>query len=248
MNDIELALILGFYCFDKVNNLGDFSKRFNQYFQKNLSPQTILFEVSKFKGIDPSNNVDSNEDNKYYRLVWERYITSDKKKELKELYNCFKKGVFMHALDIEDDDSAYVGNFRLISTPEVKDTPQLRPSDYHSKGVKAYVRSGEVVANALALAGHSCEGKCGVLLFLRKDGKTNYTEAHHLIPLCYQNDFEYSLDVEANVVSLCPACHRKLHYGANIEPLLKELLDQRSDRLTACRIGVSYEKLLLLYR
>lgn len=38
-------------------------------------------------------------------------------------------------------------------------------------------------------------------------------EPHHLIPLQYHEEFEWSLDVEANVVSLCSECHNQIHYG-----------------------------------
>ena len=38
-------------------------------------------------------------------------------------------------------------------------------------------------------------------------------EAHHLIPLRMQHDFENSLDVVGNIVSICPNCHRLIHYG-----------------------------------
>ena len=36
---------------------------------------------------------------------------------------------------------------------------------------------------------------------------------HHLIPLRMQHDFENSLDVVGNIVSICPNCHRLIHYG-----------------------------------
>jgi predicted HNH restriction endonuclease len=69
--------------------------------------------------------------------------------------------------------------------------------------------------------------------FLRKKNLLPYTEPHHLIPLQYDNQFVYSLDVEANIVSLCSNCHNKIHYGADIEQMLRQLWEQRREELEA---------------
>ena len=49
-------------------------------------------------------------------------------------------------------------------------------------------------------------------------------EAHHLIPLRMQHDFENSLDVVGNIVSICPNCHRLIHYGRDKDKKVLELL------------------------
>ena len=137
----------------------------------------------------------------------------------------------------------------LVKTaiPEtIVDEPKKVAESINSN-VDKYRRDRSVVANALASAGYTCEGECNRKLFLGKDGIHNYTEAHHLIPLQYQRFFEYSLDVEANIVSLCPMCHRLLHYGFEKKDLLKTLYNKRFSRLEKVGIKVSYEKLLFLY-
>ena len=73
-------------------------------------------------------------------------------------------------------------------------------------------------------------------------------EAHHIIPLSAHEQFEYNLDVDANIVSLCPNCHRKLHFGRDIKIELKKLYDLRKDKLIKSGINISFEKLLDLYR
>lgn len=57
-------------------------------------------------------------------------------------------------------------------------------------------------------------------------------EGHHLIPLLNQGRFEYSLDVYANIVCLCPVCHRMLHYGRkqDVEPILERFWIERCKR------------------
>ena len=81
-----------------------------------------------------------------------------------------------------------------------------------------------------------------------KTGK-NYVEAHHLIPLQFQEEFQNSLDVEANIISLCPMCHKKVHHAIMDEklPVVEELYEKRKDRLEKCEIGVSLEKFKSYY-
>ena len=85
-------------------------------------------------------------------------------------------------------------------------------------------------------------------LFTRKKDGRNYIEGHHLIPLKYQDEFEYSLDVEANIVSLCPSCHRLLHYGNDYEEKICELFEIRKERLKKCNIYISKERLIEMYQ
>ena len=72
-------------------------------------------------------------------------------------------------------------------------------------------------------------------------------EAHHLIPMGAQDDFGVSLDVDANIVSLCPNCHRKLHHGANTEGDLLNLFNQRKKLLEKSGIQISFEDLKKYY-
>ena len=247
MRRIELVLILCQYYFDRGKNIEKFTEKFNQYFKNDISAQTILFSINRFKNVDPSNNMKCKNDE--YSELWQIYIENDRINELKELYRCFKKGSYIYPIEILLDDS----EIQMISKKKIKnicdkDIPQERPREYASKGIEAYRRNREVVANALAAADYRCELNCSTELFIRKSSDITYTEAHHLVPLCFQDEFIYSLDVEANVVSLCPNCHRKIHYGADNESILKSLYEHRFKRLKKCNIEVSYEKLLLMYR
>jgi 5-methylcytosine-specific restriction protein A len=58
-------------------------------------------------------------------------------------------------------------------------------------------------------------------------------EAHHIIPLHLQENFQYSLDVYANIICLCPLCHRQIHYGVYKErrEMLDAIFEQRKERL-----------------
>lgn len=248
MNHVQLSLILGFYILDKEKNFTHFTKMFNKYFIKDFSPQTLLYEVTKFKEIDPSNNLTFTDYDSIYSVIWTDYIASGKINELKELYNYFKKGVFLYAL-MNESDKLLQNDYNAECSPETfTDIAHEKPTECYKGETNVYNRSAQVVANALAYAKNTCEYECGVNLFLRKDNLTNYTEAHHLIPLSFQNEFPNSLDVEANVISLCPACHRRMHYGSDIEIMLNILFDKRVARLEKCGIYINYDLLLLIYR
>ncbi len=60
-----------------------------------------------------------------------------------------------------------------------------------------------------------------------------YMEGHHIIPLKEQSNFKYSLDCFANILVLCPTCHRFFHYGekAQRDNELFKLYDERAERL-----------------
>lgn len=66
----------------------------------------------------------------------------------------------------------------------------------------------------------------------------------------YQDDFEYSLDVDANVVSLCVICHKILHFG-KIEDKVKiinKLYELRKNELALSGLEISLEELIDLYK
>jgi len=116
-------------------------------------------------------------------------------------------------------------------------------------GTKGFVRSPIVSAAAIRNANFSCEIDENHWTFVSKAKKQKYVEAHHLIPICHQNKFEFSLDVVANIISLCATCHRMLHFGVADEKrgLLKSLLKKRRDGLRSRSIIVKDEAFLAFY-
>lgn len=131
-----------------------------------------------------------------------------------------------------------------VAKEEVKET---------KKGRKIYPRKKSVSINALMRANNQCEHNCKHGSFFRRNTNIKYMEPHHLIPLHYHEEFEWSLDVEANVVSLCSECHNQIHYGDG-RKILKELWKKRSTELAAAKIDkmkdgtqLDYNVLLELY-
>lgn len=122
-------------------------------------------------------------------------------------------------------------------TVNYKPIPEVKAPAKESKGRMVPARDKQKAENALKRARYKCEVGDHET-FLRKKNNLPYTEPHHLIPLQYDDQFEYSLDVEANIVSLCSNCHNQIHYGADIEHMIRLLWEQRKDELNAAGLLV----------
>jgi len=111
-----------------------------------------------------------------------------------------------------------------------------------------YPRSRKVSINALRHANYKCEFNNAHLTFTRRNSDLNYTEPHHLVPITYYNNFEASLDVEENIVSLCCNCHKQIHLGQGFEVMLEKLYNERKDLLKMVGIEISLDDLIKLYK
>ena len=131
--------------------------------------------------------------------------------------------------------------------PQYNNVPKPAKAQTEST-VKKYARDRQVAMRALAKANYLCEVDPNHKTFIRKNSGLNYTEPHHLIPLSASVHFpSIDLDREQNVVSLCSYCHNLLHYGENIEPVLKKLFADREELLEAIGADISFEELISYY-
>ena len=107
----------------------------------------------------------------------------------------------------------------------------------------SWMRSNIIKAQAMEFAGHSCEIDACHHTFTSKSNGHQYMEGHHAIPMKAQNSFKTSLDVYANIVCLCPICHRMLHYAIDDEKkvLIDQIYYKRADRLANSGIKLSRE-------
>lgn len=72
----------------------------------------------------------------------------------------------------------------------------------------AFIRSPDIVAEALMRANGICEKCKKKAPFLRKNDGTPYLEVHHIKSLS-----DGGTDSLENVIAICPNCHRKFHFG-----------------------------------
>lgn len=111
------------------------------------------------------------------------------------------------------------------------DTPGNPSGTYMAKS-KHWKRSSILRRQALAFAHYTCELYPDHVTFLAQSTYRPYMEGHHIIPMSMQASFDHSLDVYANIICLCPICHRKIHLGIKEDrkDMLKEIYDQRGGR------------------
>ena len=85
----------------------------------------------------------------------------------------------------------------------------------------------------------------GCQYFTSKESHKNYVEVHHLIPRAVGNDFENSIEVVENYVTLCPHCHRLIHLGEDVErkPALHNLYIRRKELLREKGLDISEKEL-----
>lgn len=164
-------------------------------------------------------------------LLLEKNITFSIDKENEESY---QKGVESVLLDLDS----------LV----IDDKPTV-PIKVITNGKKQHwSRSNVIAKKAIILAKYKCEFDDSHMYFTSKTTNKNYVEAHHLIPMEFQGEFEKSLDVVANIISLCPLCHKKVHHAKFNEKkkILEKLYAARIDRLKKCEIDIS-QKIMFSY-
>lgn len=115
------------------------------------------------------------------------------------------------------------------------------------KSLKYYPRNPKFSQAALKFAKYKCEINPKHETF--HNGKHPYMEGHHLVPMSQQDFFNISLDVPSNIISLCPTCHKALHYGSDSikKEYLMMLFQQRKSHLNKCDINITAKDLIKIY-
>jgi len=102
-------------------------------------------------------------------------------------------------------------------------------------------RSSIIKTQTLESSGYLCEIDPSHTTFIAKSNGKQYMEGHHAIPMKYQDYFSNSIDIYANVICLCPVCHRLIHYGEDESKrkLLSLIYTNRGDRLATSGIKIA---------
>jgi len=116
-------------------------------------------------------------------------------------------------------DEEYQGQVERSSPnqnpPQGPQSPQYR----QIAGRKELITDPSIAKYCLNRSNFTCEINPVHVAFKSEVTGENYVEAHHLIPLKAQPAFKKTLDNPANIVSLCPNCHRLLHHAIQSEKL-----------------------------
>jgi len=152
----------------------------------------------------------------------------------------------------EQEEDMYQANidsdFSKVKIAE-EEKPENRKKTKMESGREVWPRDPKKAKQAIKQAEFKCEIDDTHETFVSEASRKNYMEAHHLIPLRMQHDFENSLDVVGNIVSICPNCHRLIHYGRDKDKkkVLELLFEQRKDSLKKFGIEVFLKELFGYY-
>ena len=184
-------------------------------------------------------------------------------------------GQNFYILKIDDDERPYIGAldnaiFESIVSKKLEDrsyakgrTIDLADEEYqhsvHSliepmarkqRTTSGYDRKASIGKGVLKAANYKCQYNSEHRTFTVGINGNQYMEAHHLIPISFQNRYlNNSLDTNANIISLCPNCHRAVHYGdiKTKKDMLKKFFIERELALKADGISESLETLYEKY-
>ena len=134
------------------------------------------------------------------------------------------------------------------------DNSKEAPNFATYKGAVGVTKNATVSKQALINANYLCAGNYAHVTFETTKGRP-YMEGHHLIPCTYTNAKYYwekqgvNIDCQANIVCLCPTCHRQIHYGAeNVKrALIEKLYKGKKEKLKSVGLTLTLEELLKLY-
>ena len=149
----------------------------------------------------------------------------------------------------EAEDTEYQRDVERAEPARLEPTPQNRPDYIEARGQKRWRKNPAIAKASLVSSNYECQGNPAHSTFTSRATGRNYVEAHHLVPMEFQEQFQWSLDVDANIVPLCPNCHRLLHNATQAETasLLRLLFYRREQALVQRGISLSLDELARFY-
>ena len=179
-------------------------------------------------------------------IVLRKIDVSYRKKRYKDLFERMElilKGIELRNLSQYFDDTRY--ERKTIENKKFENKKVVAPK-VQSKTSNVIVRNRTIAEKALKKAHYLCAWNINHETFIRKSNHLRYMESHHLIPLEFQKYFEYSLDIDANIICLCSQCHNEIHYGENYKEMVKRFYEERKEDLKRC--GIELESVDDLYK
>lgn len=140
-----------------------------------------------------------------------------------------------------EDYTALFGRMQEMDIP-------LKPEAPITVEQTVWKRSNILRIQTLVSADFKCEIDARHETFIAEKTGEPYMESHHAIPMRQQPHFDNSLDVYANLVCLCPLCHRRIHYGIRSEriSMIQSIYHNRSERLAKSGIRLCLHEFIEL--
>ena len=178
-------------------------------------------------------------------------ISNEDKAIIKRLKKTLQEIEVGKTLSEDNNEEEYQKKVSWVTPKRTKKGIVSKKKKKDSSKTSSIPRDAGIAKTSLIDAKYKCQIDKNHKTFISQKTNKNYVEAHHLIPMEYYDDFKNCIDVEANIVALCPNCHREIHFSdiKNKERLLKKLMtDQRKKLLSDKGISVTEKKILLLYK
>lgn len=168
----------------------------------------------------------------------------------KDIEGTVKQIETIQSVTEELDDIKFQNRIDTVNPKYTSEEPQPKPTPVKRGNRKSWPRDPAISKGALIRANYMCENNVNHITFTSKTSGQNYVEAHHLIPMKLQSDFENSLDVTGNILSLCPTCHSIFHHATYEEKakIIEKLYIDRIDQLKVHGINISLEDLKQSYK
>lgn len=126
--------------------------------------------------------------------------------------------------------------------------------DDDKKISKKYKRNPLLGKIAIQKAYYCCEHNPNHETFISAKSHKNFMEAHHLVPVKYQQLIwaKYSINVDCveNIVSLCPTCHRAFHNGTKEVKvkIIEDIYQKLIPRYKSIGFNITIEEVKELYK
>lgn len=160
-----------------------------------------------------------------------------------------------HLLDTAEDPEAVIDELkRQMDWDDLKFDRKLAKTAV-GRGIEAGMITQKYMSSnpqrklkVMAEQNYKCEVDRTHQTFQDRTGHP-YMEIHHLIPLRAQDKFKKDLNVEANMVCVCPVCNRKLAHASDdvVEDVVVPLYYAHKDKLKQAGFDISLRQLLEYY-
>lgn len=190
--------------------------------------------------------------NKMFRM--QRFYKGTYPELDKKLFEYLKKCINKKEVDNDTSFQLEVMDVDESSCTNMDDNSKEPPNFATGKAAVGITKNATVSKHALVNANYACAGNHEHTTFDTTKGRP-YMEGHHLIPCTYTNAKYYwdnqgiNIDCQANIVCLCPTCHRQIHYGSDYakRTLIEKLYEESKDKLKSVGLTLTLEELLKLY-
>lgn len=200
----------------------------------NIEQDDFRYKIPYIKSMEDINNYDNINGSSYekiiswtisYLLKWDVLITENNIYKINENKFPIIKDI-LSKIEFED-------MFFEIETLYQKS--ELR---------KKYKRNQNLIKEVISKSNFKCFFDSSHITF-ETNQMENYLEGHHIIPMCFSDSFKFNLDIEENLVPLCPNCHRKIHLST--DKTKKELIKDFYHKTDLNKFNVSESDLINIY-